>query len=482
MNRTMSNFLKALVLLVSCGVVPLQAQAAGTGPQLQVSDAALQVFALAESLYPELFARGGEVLTTQGYRYRFYAGTGIYVGLKDEQIYLLGGAFGNAIVNKGSVTEVLTFLQAEQNRRQLNGSGNAASEMAKARARLIALVNNSWNRNGSTTTGTVPLTHFPMNMADVDTIVPLGLLSAGHVTPIDHIYFSPINFNSAPGTYNVYVVADGLLTEISTRQTPKGLEHRVVLQHSGTYYSYYDLIDVLDPAIASQIPAGAIDGGKLFHGPIAVRGGQVLGRIGGKTLDFANVNLQTFLPGFIEHANYEREPWKSFTVDTFAAYAEPLRNQMLAKNQRVAEPRGGKIDYDVAGTLSGNWFRLGTNGYAGVDPENYSSGHLAVVPYVLDPSFWVVSLGEFKGQPTQLGVRGNTPVPTAVTVASGVIKMELVQPPNGPPPLPDNSNTKSFGTVLFQVLPNNLLRMEVFPDVAPASVSGFTSAALIYER
>lgn len=478
----MTNVIKALILLISCGTMPSWAQSAGTGSQLQVSDTALQVFALAESLYPELFARGGEVLAAQGYRYRYYASSGVYVGIKDEQLYLLGGPFGSAVDNKGSVTDVLASLQAEQTRRQINGTGNAASETARARARLIALVNSIWNRNGATTSGTVPLTHLPMNMADVGSIVPLGLLAGGHVTPIDHIYFSPLVFNSAPGTYNVYVVADGLLTEISTRQTAKGLEYRVVLQHSGTYYSYYDLIDVLDPAIAGQIPAGALDAGRIFHGPIAVKGGQLLGRIGGKTLDFANVDLQTFLPGFIEHGSYEREPWKPFTVDTFTAYAEPLRSQLLAKNQRLAAPRGGKIDYDVPGTLSGNWFRLGTNGYAGVQPENYWSGHLAVVPYVLDPNVWMVSLGEFKGQPAQFGVRNGAPVPANVTVSSGVVKMELVQQPNGPPPQPDNSNYRSFGTVLFQVLPNNLLRMEVFPDTAPAAVTGFTSAALIYER
>ena len=56
------------------------------------------------------------------------------------------------------------------------------------------------------------------------------------------------------------------------------------------------MIDVLDPAIASQIPAGALDNGKIYRGTISVTGGQVLGRIGGKTLDFANVDTNTFLP------------------------------------------------------------------------------------------------------------------------------------------------------------------------------------------
>jgi hypothetical protein len=458
-------------LLLAFNPLPLYAQSATDREDAET------LLPLAESLYPDLFSNGSELRETQGYTYRLYAGTGVYVGIKDHQVYLLGGPFGNAITAKGSTASVLALLQtARTNRNQA-----AVNTLREA-------VTMNWNINAATTTGAVRLTHLPMNLADMESITPLGLLAAGHVTPIDHIYFNPVDFNSAPGAYPVYVVADGLLTEISTRanHTGTGVEYRVVLQHTGTFYSYYDLIDELDPAIANQIPAGALDNGKVHHASIAVSGGQLLGRIGGKTLDFANVNLDSVLGGYINPISYLREPWKIFTVDTFDSYDEPLRSQLLGKNKRVTAPRGGKIDQDISGALVGNWFRQGTNGYAGLenDPSGkpYWAGHLAIVPYALDPAYIVVSVGDFDGEALQFGVRGNAPDPATVTSGYGVLKWELTQPPNGPPPLPDMSNAIGYGTALFEVLPGDQLKAEFFPGLTPDKVSGFTAAAQLYVR
>ena len=44
-------------------------------------------------------------------------------------------------------------------------------------------------KNKCSGNGTVNLTHMPMNMHDVDTILPVGTLAGAHVTPIDHLYF-----------------------------------------------------------------------------------------------------------------------------------------------------------------------------------------------------------------------------------------------------------------------------------------------------
>lgn len=455
----------------------LTAQAPATQAQITLSEDAHQVFTLAPQLYPELFSGGGELGTYQGYVYRHYSASGVFIGLQNERLHLLGGPFGETLSSPGTVAEVRQVLETQK-------AAKDAAERAVIRAELMR----NWNAHGATTTGTPRLTHLPMRMQDVESIIPLGLMVGGHVTPIDHIYFGPINRDSPLGAYEVYVVGNGVISEISTRPNHQntGVEYRVVLQHTANFYSYYDLIDTLDPAIANQIPPGALDNGKLYRGPISVTGGQLLGRIGGKTLDFANVDTSTFLPGFIRPASYIREPWKIFTVDTFAAYDEPLRSQLLARTNRVALPRIGKIDWDVSGALRGNWFLQNTNGYAGApevaNTSQYHVGHLAIAPYVMDPSYYVISLGDFKGQATQLGVRSMPQDPATITPATGMVKLELVQPPNGGPPAISNAQSPLLGTILLQVLPGEQLKVQVFPDVAPANVSGFTEAAKLYVR
>ncbi len=69
------------------------------------------VMDLAIELYPTIFPNGSAVGTYQGYLYRFFAGTGVYVGFKDGQVFLMGGIFGNQITNKGTTTSVLAMLQ-----------------------------------------------------------------------------------------------------------------------------------------------------------------------------------------------------------------------------------------------------------------------------------------------------------------------------------------------------------------------------------
>ncbi|MBI2661514.1 hypothetical protein HYX09_04605, partial [Candidatus Woesearchaeota archaeon] len=56
--------------------------------------------------------------------------------------------------------------------------------------------------------GTVALSS-PMMPEDVGIVMPMGLMIGAHVTPIDHMYFSPREFHSKPDTYDVYADADG---------------------------------------------------------------------------------------------------------------------------------------------------------------------------------------------------------------------------------------------------------------------------------
>lgn len=102
----MSGIRAAGFVLLGVGAAPVIAQ------DLTVSPEAEAMFELAGGLYPDLFLDGSELREEEGYVYRFYANSGVYVGIREEQVAVLGGPFGPSIVERGSVAEVLAALEA----------------------------------------------------------------------------------------------------------------------------------------------------------------------------------------------------------------------------------------------------------------------------------------------------------------------------------------------------------------------------------
>ncbi|MGH7245327.1 MAG: hypothetical protein ACREGI_00145, partial [Candidatus Levyibacteriota bacterium] len=144
--------------------------------------------------------------------------------------------------------------------------------------------------------GTKTFTVAPMKISDIGALIPMGLMVDAHVTPIDHLYFSPKDFHGPRDEYPVFAIANGAIVAIqhrtnfvgSSNMSPNGKtdEYRIVIQYSCTFYSYYDLLTSLSPSIKSQ--AGNIDdrsNSGALHIPITQ--GEEIGRIGGQTLDFA---------------------------------------------------------------------------------------------------------------------------------------------------------------------------------------------------
>lgn len=56
-------------------------------------------------------------------------------------------------------------------------------------------------------------------------------------------------------------------------------------EHSCTFYSYYDLLTSLSPEIKAEV--GELIGFQNKQVRIPVKAGQLVGRIGGQTVDFA---------------------------------------------------------------------------------------------------------------------------------------------------------------------------------------------------
>ena len=345
--------------------------------------------------------------------------------------------------------------------------------------------------------GPVKLTASPMNLRDIGFIIPMGSMVSAHVTPVDHQYYSPVNFNAPRDTYDVFAPAKGYIVSVQHRtqfvgeqQKPVD-EYRVIMEHSCTFWSYFDLMTSLSPQIRSQIAAFK---GKSLRIPI--KAGELLGKVGHQTLDFGVVNADVTLPGLLDPQQYQAEPWKVHTVDPFDYFAEPVKSELLAKDLRSALPRGGKIDYDIAGRLVGNWFREHTNGYAGVDKNRYWDSHLAIAYDNIDPSQIIVSMGNFNGIAQQFAVKGNSPDPASVSQQTGLVIYELVpynytlgdsgQPWNGTSYASNIHVTRRddqvVGVILLQVLSAANIKVEIFPGLTRAQVNGFDSHAQIYER
>lgn len=362
------------------------------------------------------------------------------------------------------------------------GGGSADPVGSDVDGRYVSDLKTSWSHGTATGSGPVPLTHAPMDPVNVAQLVPYGFMVGGHVTPIDHQYFAPLDPNLGLTAYEVKSAATGHIVQISHRSNSNPSPHneyRIIIEHSGTFWTYYDLVTQLDPAIGS-----APSGGQTVNVRVPVQGGQIIGKIGVITLDFGVVNTDITLPGFIVPQHYDREPWKIHTVDPFDYFVEPVRTQLLALDPRTVSPRCGKIDYDIDGTLVGNWFRLGTNGYEGIgDP--YWRGHVAFAYHHIDTAAYWFSFGDWQGTEQQLFLKNNAgPDPATVTEATGPVEYELVQAmvSSSSSNIVGNLGSMVLGVALVQVLPHRQIRLELFPGMNASQVSGFTAAAKIYER
>ena len=350
----------------------------------------------------------------------------------------------------------------------------------------------------------VAFTSAPMKLSELAYIRPLGAMGDGHVTPTDHVYIGGPNPNAADNTYAVLMPADGTVTNVGAMpaqyigdradQKVAAEDHRIVISHSCRYFSIYIHIHKLSDKITAAV--GKLQPNENKKANVELKAGEIVGYIGGSTFDWTPVDTTKTLTGFITPSLYEGEPWKIHTVSPFDLYTGDLKAQLEAKSLRTVAPLGGKIDYDQPGKLVGNWFREGSGGYTGPAGNNggrYWDGHLSVVPDYVHPSSTIVSIGNWNGSAQQLLVKGMQD-PSKVNEQSGVVKYELLQltyqNPNNPGAdvrmptkgLVPDQNSPSQGTIIFQVLSGEKLKVETFPGKSAGQVSGFTENAKIYER
>jgi len=354
--------------------------------------------------------------------------------------------------------------------------------------------------------------------------IPYGYMVGGHVTPIDHAYLGLKSLSKSasqltPADYvAVTAPADGVITEVSNLGSPNS--HRVVIDHGCNVYSVYMVMNKVTGVLASLASQASNNG--YLKTNVKVKAGEEFGRQAETMLDFNVFDGTSWLAGFQNPQAYlTLDTWKPYTADFLPFFSSEIRKAMEAQLQKTSSPRVGKIDHDIAGTASGNWFLSGTNGYAGrlnSDYENaatmigsgsvpgkndYSWSHLAIAPHQVDTNAWVFSSGWWKdpnGDADQaaLVIGSGQVAPDKLTTSSGMVAYKLAQlsyaPPAGVATNPPGSMApwpvgytivtgRDRGVVALQVNADGTLSVEI--NTSLNSISGFTaftSAKRTYNR
>lgn len=355
--------------------------------------------------------------------------------------------------------------------------------------------------------------------------IPYGAMIGGHVTPIDHAYLGVKSLNKDPNsrTESDYVPvsspADGTIVSLQNLGSPTSI--RVVINHGCNLFSVYMVLNRLSGALSKY--AEELKGGNVNKKvEVQIKAGQEFGRQRDNMLDFNIWDGTSWLSGFANPFSYvSGDAWKPFTADPLPFFTSEIRNALESNMQRTSSPRFGKIDYDVEGTASGNWFLDGTVGYGGhtvaeftnaksevaggqVNGKNdYSWSHLAIAPQEVDQSKWIFSTGWWKnpaGDPVQylLNIDSSNPTPDKLTAASGLKVYQLTQfsrnEPSGSPARSGGSTApyavgytvtpgSAQGVVALQVNTDGSLSVEINDSITdPSKFTGFSKDKRIYRH
>ncbi|MDP2129077.1 MAG: hypothetical protein Q8K97_17050 [Pseudohongiella sp.] len=79
--------------------------------QSQITQNVAKLFDLAQQVFPELFSGAGDWHLFEGFYYKYFANTGTYIGIKESNVYLMGGPFGGEPISHGPIADALTMLE-----------------------------------------------------------------------------------------------------------------------------------------------------------------------------------------------------------------------------------------------------------------------------------------------------------------------------------------------------------------------------------
>jgi len=339
--------------------------------------------------------------------------------------------------------------------------------------------------------GKVYFSSAPLDIGEAKWFIGMG---DPNVLPKDHGGFVLKHPYVFPAHVPVLAVADGVIIQAShgTRAVPSipdapqalwGMEyedHLLQLQVSKDVTVNYAHITAYHPNLIAQI--GMLPNDEVGHKvAVEVKAGDTLGFVGPHgAMDFS-VTDQSIKLNFLNPSRY---PGGFQAANIFDYYKEPELSSILAITLRQEEPRGGKVDYDIAGRIIGNWFLEGTTSFI------QWSHQLAIVYHHIYGTRITIADGspmhdvpgiEGPGAPDVYWVKGNAPLPETIGVADGLVKYTLIfgRDPNSP--FEYNEDEQPIqGEMLVKMINEGSIRVEFFKGTT--APSDFTAAAKVYVR
>ena len=300
--------------------------------------------------------------------------------------------------------------------------------------------------NGGFTASAGLFTVSPISVAAISGIQPLGnVISPGHTYPSDHIYFNMTTHTA--GANQVYAVAAGTVVNISTSRND-GVNFKVTVSVDSSFQYYVDHIT----------PLGGLAVGD------SVAAGQVLGSNSGTSsavdLGVYNFNNASY-PGILNSCIQEAE---RFTDKPLSFYTGALATSLYSKVSTTNADKDGKIGFDIAGKLSGNWVMSGQNPMAsqdaqllmGYDTKTVSTMQISSGGNVIPVGDYGVMVGD-----TDFG---------SISVGSGITTYRITH----------YGNNSQIGSLLVQMTDASTIKIEYFAGVM--SGASFDGNAYTYTR
>jgi hypothetical protein len=299
-------------------------------------------------------------------------------------------------------------------------------------------------------------------------------------------------------------MADSTLILLASRSVnvetgqAKRAEYQLFFSVSCTEFYYYDLVTSLTPTLQRVLadhPTQQTQVKTVAGLNVPVKAGELIGRIGGQTLDYAVWDFNKTLTGYVVPAHYAGDFPRVHLVSPFDYETDDVKQIMLSKLIYSAAPLAGKVDFDLDGKLIGGWFQEGTKFYE-QGPGRYWAGHLAIAPDYIDPTLTVLSIGTFgDNKAAQFSISRRAPEPKTVGVETGLVKYDLLpwdyieaagRRWDRFTPVPGlraiNDSYSSQGCAAFQLLETRKLKAEFLPSQPCSWVTGFSGAAKMFTR